>query len=222
MSTGDATPYAVAESLGIQFGAAEVLHGVDLEVLPGAQIAITGRSGSGKSTLLLVLAGLIAPSSGTVSWPGLAPEAARRRGEIGMVFQAPSLMPELTALENVTLPLRLRDVDVAAARTRALAALAEVGVADVADALPAQLSGGQQQRVAVARALAGRPRLVLADEPTGALDRVHAHQVVQALRDAVGATGGSLVLATHDPELAALLDRQVSVDDGHLALSGLR
>ncbi|MEP6759859.1 MAG: ABC transporter ATP-binding protein [Sporichthyaceae bacterium] len=216
------SPYVVAESLAIRFGATDVLQGVDLEVLPGAQIAISGRSGSGKSTLLLALAGLITPTRGMVSWPGLASESPLRRGQIGMVFQAPSLMPELTALENVTLPLRLRDVDVGAARARALAALVEVGVADVADALPAQLSGGQQQRVAVARALAGRHRLVLADEPTGALDREHAHHVVQALRDAVAAVGGALVLATHDPELAALLDQKISVDDGHLALAGLR
>lgn len=217
-----ASPCVVADSLGIRFGPTDVLRGLDLEVLPGAQIAISGRSGSGKSTLLLALAGLIAPSSGRVSWPGLSPEAPIRRGQIGMVFQAPSLMPELTALENVTLPLRLRDVDVDAARARALAALIEVGVADVADALPAQLSGGQQQRVSVARALAGRCRLVLADEPTGALDREHAHQVVQALRDAVAVTGGALVLATHDPELAALLDQQVAVDDGHVAVTGMR
>jgi ABC-type lipoprotein export system ATPase subunit len=139
-----------------------------------------------------------------------------------MVFQAPSLMPELTALENVTLPLRLRNVDVESARVRAFAALVEVGVADVAGALPAQLSGGQQQRVAVARALAGRHHLVLADEPTGALDRVHARLVVRSLRDAVAATGGALVLATHDPELAAMLDQRVAVDDGHLAGAGWR
>jgi putative ABC transport system ATP-binding protein len=216
------SPYVVADSLGMRFGTTDVLRGLDLEVRQGAQIAISGRSGSGKSTLLLALAGLITPSSGSVSWPGLAPEAARRRGQIGMVFQAPSLMPELTALENVTLPLRLRDVDVDTARARAGAALLEVGVADVADALPAQLSGGQQQRVAVARALAGRHRLVLADEPTGALDRVHARLVVRALRDAVAATGGALVLATHDPELAALLDQRIAVDDGNLAGTGRR
>jgi putative ABC transport system ATP-binding protein len=217
-----ASPYVVADSLGMRFGTTDVLRGLDLEVRQGAQIAISGRSGSGKSTLLLVLGGLITPSSGSVSWPGLAPEAARRREQIGMVFQAPSLMPELTALENVTLPLRLRDVHVDTARARAGAALLEVGVADVADALPAQLSGGQQQRVAVARALAGRHRLVLADEPTGALDRVHARLVVRALRDAVAATGGALVLATHDPELAALLDQRIAVDDGHLTGTGRR
>jgi ABC-type lipoprotein export system ATPase subunit len=215
-------PYVVADALGMRFGATDVLRGLDLEVHPGAQIAISGRSGSGKSTLLLALAGLIAPSSGTVSWPGLSPDVWWRRGQIGMVFQAPSLMPELTALENVTLPLRLRNVDVESARVRAFAALVEVGVADVAGALPAQLSGGQQQRVAVARALAGRHHLVLADEPTGALDRVHARLVVRSLRDAVAATGGALVLATHDPELAAMLDQRVAVDDGHLAGAGWR
>jgi ABC-type lipoprotein export system ATPase subunit len=140
-----------------------------------------------------------------------------------MVFQAPSLMPELSALENVTLPLRLRGIGAAEARASASAALVAMGVADAADALPAQLSGGQQQRVAIARALAGNHRLVLADEPTGALDRAHAHQAALALRDGVAATGGALVLATHDPELAAMLDHQLVVTpEGHLSRAGTR
>ena len=137
-----------------------------MEITPGSQVALTGRSGSGKTTLLLALAGLLTPTSGQVSWPGLHTDPHRRRAQIGMVFQAPSLMPELTARENVTLPLRLHDMDAAAASSAALAALTTVGIADAADALPAQLSGGQQQRVAIARALAGGHRLVLADEPT--------------------------------------------------------
>lgn len=204
----------LARSMGIQYGGCVILHDVDLEVEDGAHIALTGRSGSGKTTLLLVLAGLLRPSRGTVTWPGLSDSPATRRAEIGMVFQAPSLMPELTAIENVTLPLRLRGADVATARGESAKALAAVAAEDLVDALPAQLSGGQQQRVAIARALAGGHRLVLADEPTGALDRVHALEVAFALRDGVAATGGALILATHDPELADMFDHQLAVRDG--------
>ncbi len=212
-----------AESLGVRFGSTDVFRGVDLEIAPTTQLALTGRSGSGKTTLLLALAGLLAPTTGHVSWPGLDPDPHRRRAQIGMVFQAPSLMPELTAVENVTLPLRLRGTSVATAREAAMSALVALGVADAADALPAQLSGGQQQRIAIARALAGDHRLVLADEPTGALDRAHAHQVALALRDGVSAAGGALIIATHDPELAAMLDHQLAVTpDGHLTEAGVR
>jgi putative ABC transport system ATP-binding protein len=210
-------PVVRAESVGIRFGKVNVLSGLYLVVRPGAQIAVSGRSGSGKTTLLLTLAGLLAPLSGTVAWPGLAEDPRTRRAQIGMVFQAPSLMPELTALQNVTLPLRLAGVDIEAARTSSHSALADVDAADLADALPAQLSGGQQQRVAIARALAGGHRLVLADEPTGALDRAHGRQAALALRDGVAASGGSLVLATHDPELADMFDEQLTVLAGGLS-----
>lgn len=206
-----------AEAVGASYAKVEVLSDVDLVVDPGAHIAVTGRSGSGKSTLLLVLAGLLEPSRGVVTWPGLPADPRHRRAQIGMVFQAPSLMPELTALQNVTLPLRLRGMDVHAARGAAHRALTDVSGSDFADAHPAQLSGGQQQRVAIARVLAGRHRLVLADEPTGALDRVHARQVALALRDGVAASGGALLLATHDPELAEMFDQQLAIVDGNLA-----
>ncbi|MGI8535339.1 MAG: ABC transporter ATP-binding protein [Mycobacteriales bacterium] len=218
----DEQPLVSARSLGIRYGALEILRGVHLDVLAGTHLAVTGRSGSGKTTLLLVLAGLLPPSTGAVSWPGLAEAPGRRRAEIGMVFQAPSLMPELTALQNVTLPLRLRGADPESAGAAAVGALSSVRSDDLAEALPAQLSGGQQQRVAIARALAGRHRLVFADEPTGALDRAHAHEVALALRDGVAATGGALVLATHDPELASMFDEQLVVADGVLAGTGTR
>lgn len=206
-----------ARALGVRYGATSILHDIDLDVAAGSHIALTGRSGSGKTTLLLVLAGLLPPSDGTVAWPGLDADPRRRRGQIGMVFQAPSLMPELTALQNVTLPLRLRGVEREPAREQAMGALSHVAATDLADAMPAQLSGGQQQRVAIARALAGRHRLVLADEPTGALDRTHAHEAALALRDGVAATGGALLLATHDAELAAMFDQQLAVVDGTVA-----
>jgi ABC-type lipoprotein export system ATPase subunit len=206
------------QALGVRYGKVEILHDVDLEVAAGAHVSVMGRSGSGKTTLLLILAGLISPSRGTVTWPGLSQDARFRRAEIGMVFQAPSLMPELTALQNATLPLRLRGVARDESRVASLRALESVGAADVADALPAQLSGGQQQRVAIARALAGGHRLVLADEPTGALDRARAHEVALALRDGVAATGGGLILATHDPALAEMFDQQLTVLDGDLTV----
>lgn len=199
------------EALGVTYRATPVFDHVDLEIRTGSHTVVTGRSGSGKTTLLLVLAGLIVPSVGTVRWPGLSTDPRRRRAEIGMVFQAPSLMPELSAVENVTLPLRLRGTSVEESRREAREALDVVGGSDLADARPDQLSGGQQQRVAVARALAGKHRLVLADEPAGSLDRAHAHQVVDALRAAVASDGGALVLATHDDDLAAGFSEHVEL-----------
>lgn len=214
MTSTDLAPLVSASTVGVRYGATQILCDVDLDIAAGSHIALTGRSGSGKTTLLLVLAGLLAPTEGDVTWPGLSTDRTERRGQIGMVFQAPSLMPELTALQNVTLPLRLRGTDRQHAEAAALVALGHVRAADLADALPPQLSGGQQQRVAIARALAGGHRLVFADEPTGALDRAHAHEAALALRDGVAATGGALVLATHDPELAELFDQQLAVADG--------
>jgi ABC-type lipoprotein export system ATPase subunit len=214
MTSTDLAPLVSASTVGVRYGATQILRDVDLDIAAGSHIALTGRSGSGKTTLLLVLAGLLAPTEGDVTWPGLSADRTERRGQIGMVFQAPSLMPELTALQNVTLPLRLRGTDRQHAEAAALVALGHVRAADLADALPPQLSGGQQQRIAIARALAGGHRLVFADEPTGALDRAHAHEAALALRDGVAATGGALVLATHDPELAELFDQQLAVADG--------
>ena len=216
MISTDLVPLVSASSVGVRFDDTQILHDVDLDIAAGSHLALTGRSGSGKTTLLLVLAGLLPPSEGTVAWPRLAQDLATRRGQIGMVFQAPSLMPELTALQNVTLPLRLRGTDRRGAEAAAGVALGHVAAADLADALPSQLSGGQQQRIAIARALAGGHQLVFADEPTGALDRTHAHEAALALRDGVAATGGALVLATHDPELAELFDQQLAVTDGSI------
>lgn len=216
MTSTDLAPLVSAHSVGVRYGATQILQGVDLDIAAGSHVALTGRSGSGKTTLLLVLAGLLAPTEGDVAWPGLSADRTERRGQIGMVFQAPSLMPELTALQNITLPLRLRGADRQHAEAAALLALGHVRAADLAEALPPQLSGGQQQRVAIARALAGGHRLVFADEPTGALDRAHAHEAALALRDGVAATGGALVLATHDPELAELFDERLAVADGSI------
>ena len=207
-------PLVSVRSLGLSHGTRRILRDVDLDLEVGTQLALTGRSGSGKTTLLLVLAGLIRASEGRVSWPGLSPEPSVRRTEIAMVFQAPSLVAELTALENVSLPLRLAGTGRDSAAAASHEALQRLAADDLADALPAQLSGGQQQRVAIARALSGRYRLVLADEPTGALDRAHALEAALALRDAVAGAGGTLVLATHDLELSSLFTEQVAVTDG--------
>lgn len=204
-----------AREIGISYGGVEVFDGIDLDVAAGEELVITGRSGSGKTSLLLVLAGLIAPTRGTVVWPGLAEDQNHRRAQIAMVFQAPSLIPELTAVENVCLPLRLRGADRASALARALEALATVGLGQAqAQVLPNELSGGEQQRVSVARSLATEPRLLLADEPTGSLDRATGSGVVAALRETVAQYGSSLIVATHDDEIAELFGDHLAVEAG--------
>jgi putative ABC transport system ATP-binding protein len=200
------------------------LRAVTCRVTRGQRIAVTGESGSGKSTLLHVLGGLETPSSGVVSWPGLELRGDRPAG-VGVVFQAPSLLPMLDVADNVAVPLLLSDVPPARARQRALAALDLLGLADLADAAPDELSGGQGQRVALARVLAGEPALVLADEPTGQLDRRTAEHVLDVLLTTVNVLGAALVVSTHDPAVAARLDEQWSMADGRLDVpveSGLR
>jgi ABC-type lipoprotein export system ATPase subunit len=203
-----------ARGLGIAYGGVSVLEGLSLDIARQGELVISGRSGSGKTSLLLVLAGLIAPTRGTVAWPGLEPDDLLRRAQIAMVFQAPSLIPELTALENVCLPLRLRGTDRGGSTQAAIEALERVGLGDTqARVLPNELSGGEQQRVAVARSLATRPRLLLADEPSGSLDRSTAAVVVAALRETVARDGSSLVVATHDDEISAQFENHVAVED---------
>ncbi|HEV7208062.1 MAG TPA: ATP-binding cassette domain-containing protein [Mycobacteriales bacterium] len=219
VSIAGSGPLLVADDVAVGYRRTPLLESVSWTVAPGSETALTGRSGSGKSTLLLVLAGLLPPLTGVVRWPGLGVDASTRSGQIGLVFQAPSLLPELTATENVALPLRLRGSDRLDAEAAASAALAAVGLDGAAQALPGQLSGGQQQRVAIARVIAGSPRLVLADEPTGALDRGNAAAVLTVLRDAVRASGGALIVATHDEELAALLGDRAEVRDGQLLIN---
>jgi ABC-type lipoprotein export system ATPase subunit len=194
-----------ASSAGVAYGGRRVLGGVDLTVEAGEQWALTGRSGSGKTTLLLLLAGLLAPSTGRV-------HIRLDRHEIVYVPQAPSLMPELTGLQNASLGLRVRGVPPAEALDRARLQLRAVGLDDADDSLPDELSGGMQQRVALARALAVGPRLLLADEPTGALDSRTGQLVLDVLRSEVARTSAALVVATHDPSVAALFDRQLVLD----------
>lgn len=196
------------------------LIGVDLEVDAGELVAVMGPSGSGKSTLLNLAGGLDTPTSGTVHLDGepLATlderrRAAVRRRVVGFVFQELNLIPSLTAAENVSLPRELDGVRARAARAEALAALDEVGMLDVRDRFPDDLSGGQQQRVAIARALVGPRRVVLADEPTGALDSRTGEDVMRVLRARVDA-GAAGLLVTHEPRFAAWADRTVFLRDG--------
>lgn len=171
-------------------------------VLPGERIALMGPSGSGKSTLLHLLGGLDRPTSGNLSWPALGPCETLRPEKVGLVFQMPSLLPSLTVVENVEIPLLLGQESAAKARAAALAALEQIGLGFIAEKLPEELSGGQAQRVAVARALITQPKLLLADEPTGQLDHPTAQQLFDVLLAALEGTETALVVATHDQSVA--------------------
>jgi putative ABC transport system ATP-binding protein len=203
-------------------GATEVhaLRAVDLRVAPGELVAVMGPSGSGKSTLLTLAGGLDSPTSGAVLVEGIelaslsrTALAALRRRSIGYVFQDFNLVPALTAAENVALPRELDGDSSRAARRLATAALDEVGIGELADRFPDDMSGGQQQRVAIARALVGDRRLVLADEPTGALDSETGEAVLRLLRQRCDA-GASGVLVTHEARHAGWADRVVFLRDG--------
>jgi putative ABC transport system ATP-binding protein len=198
-----------------------ILHPLSLQVAQGQFLSIVGPSGSGKSTLLGLIAGLDAPSSGDVlidevNITRLGEDGlARLRGEkIGFVFQFFHLIPSLTAYENVAVPMEIAGV--ADPRSRARSLLEEVGLTGRAHHYPSQLSGGEQQRVALARALANNPRIVLADEPTGNLDTVNGRHIMELLRDVHRTRGTTLVLVTHDAELAALADAKLVLRDGRV------
>jgi len=205
---------------GVGEAAVHALRGVTLTVRPGELVAVMGPSGSGKSTLLNLAGGLDRPTRGEVSvegrqLPTLSKRqlAALRRRCIGYVFQDLNLLPSLTAVENVALPLELDGIAVRRARRTAVAALEEVGLAELGPRFPDEMSGGQQQRVAIARALIGERRLVLADEPTGALDSQTGEAVLRLLRARVDA-GAAGVLVTHEARHAAWADRVVFLRDG--------
>ena len=213
------------ESLEKSFGSAQtrqrVLSGVDLEVAPGARVAITGESGSGKSTLLHLIGLLDRPDAGEIRFDGEAVSglndagrARLRRERVGLVFQQFNLVPSLTVADNLTLQARLADRHDADWTTRLSDGL---GLSDYLKRYPEQLSGGQQQRVAIGRALAARPALVLADEPTGNLDEATSEEVLDLMLALSDETGASLIMATHSQQAAGRLDRRVHLTGGRLS-----
>jgi putative ABC transport system ATP-binding protein len=221
---GVATPAAVRlDAVRKEYGETTALDGVTLEIRAGEAVAVTGPSGCGKSTLLNMVAGLDRPTSGTVTVQGEdlgrldeTGLALFRRRRVGMVFQFFNLLDDLSALDNVALPAQLTGTPAAQARRRALELLEELGVAGRRNAHPAVLSGGERQRVAVARALVNRPVVLLADEPTGALDSRAAEQVMDLLLD-LNQIGQTLLLVTHDPAVAGCANRVVRLADGRVA-----
>ena len=219
--TSDREPLLAAVDLHKSFGPTHALDGAGMQIRAGEVVAVMGPSGSGKSTLLHCLAGIVRPDSGQVLYAGRELSAmsdrarsALRRTEFGFVFQFGQLVPELTCLENVALALRLGGVGRRSAQRRAAGWLDRLEVADVAGKRPGEVSGGQGQRVAVARALVSDPRVVFADEPTGALDSLNGERVMRLLTRAAKESRAAVVLVTHEPRVAAFSDREVVVRDG--------
>lgn len=221
MSSGPEGPALVrcldaARTYGAGSSATVALQPTSCVISASARIALVGPSGSGKSTLLHLMAGLDAPTLGTVDWPAIGSRDDLRSGAVGVVFQGPSLLPPLTVEENVALPLVLAGAGDADAHLRARIALDLLDLIDLADKLPEEISGGQAQRIAVARAIAGEPKLILADEPTGQLDRLNGAAVVDVLLAAADHTGAALLVSTHDMTVAERLPERWEMSDGRL------
>jgi putative ABC transport system ATP-binding protein len=224
---GHAGTMVVAEALTRDYPSGDsvihALRGIDLSVGRGELMAVKGRSGSGKTTLLNLLGGLDKPTSGRVLVDGMEVSGMTesqlvdfRRHTVAFIFQAFGLVPILSAAENVEIPLRLVRADPTVRDDRVMELLELVGLAERANHRPHELSGGEQQRVAIARALANRPKLLLADEPTGQLDSTTGHAIMATLRAVVRAEGVTAVVATHDPALLDLADRILEIQDGRI------
>ncbi|MFI9616294.1 ABC transporter ATP-binding protein [Streptomyces sp. NPDC052023] len=221
-------PLLAARDLTKAHGRTDALRGASVELLAGEILAVTGASGSGKSTLLHCLAGIVKPDGGAVSYGGervdRLPErrlSELRRTQFGVVFQFGQLIPELTALDNVALPLMLGGTGRAQAQDRAGEWLERFGMGGQGDLRPGELSGGQAQRAALARALVTGPKVVFADEPTGALDSLASEQVMTVLARTARETGTSVLLITHDAQVAAYADREVRLSDGVVVAAGV-
>jgi ABC-type lipoprotein export system ATPase subunit len=211
----------IAEAVSRRYGRSEVLHDVSFSIDPGELVALTGPSGSGKTTLLQLIGSLDRPTRGRilvddVNVGELRRPALFRRSTVGFVFQLHYLLPALSAQQNVELPLAAAHISRRERAERARALLGEVGLADRADDLPSELSGGERQRVAIARALANEPPLILADEPTGALDTAASAQVWRLLSDVRSRRGATVIIASHDVTLGEHVDRSLHVVDGRV------
>lgn len=211
----------VSRTYGTGDRAVVAVHDVTCTVTERSRIALTGPSGSGKTTLLQLMGGLDTPTTGSIAWPGLGGAPHDDQSRVGIVFQGESLVPSLTALENVALPLVLRGVRHAEALAEARVAMQRLGLESFAGQLPDELSGGQAQRTSVARVLTMSPRLILADEPTGRLDQVSGAQVVDVLLAVAEELGSGLVVTTHDPHVAGRLGEEWRMRDGALAVAEL-
>ncbi|WP_317445140.1 ABC transporter ATP-binding protein [Streptomyces collinus] len=211
----------VAQDLRKAYGPTLALDGAGFSIHPGEVVAVMGPSGSGKSTLLHCLAGIVRPDSGSITYAGRelatmsdTERSALRRSDFGFVFQFGQLVPELTCVENVALPLRLNGTPRKAAEKAALGWMERLEVDDLRGKRPGEVSGGQGQRVAVARSLVTGPRVLFADEPTGALDSLNGERVMELLTDAARSTDAAVVLVTHEARVAAYSDREIVVRDG--------
>jgi putative ABC transport system ATP-binding protein len=224
----DDQPFLACNDLHKKFGQTTALAGASFTMKAGEIVTLMGPSGSGKSTLMHCLAGVTRPDSGQVTYLGHdttkmtdGQSSALRRREFGFIFQFGQLVPELTCIENVALPLRLDGVKGKEAKRRAVEWLGKLEVADVASKTPGEISGGQGQRVAVARSLVTGPRLVFADEPTGALDSLNGEKVMQLLTETARENNVGILLVTHEPRVAAYSDREVVIRDGKTKTSEL-
>lgn len=227
-TSSDLVARGLTQTYGSGLSAAHALIDVELTIAAGESVAIMGPSGSGKTTLLHCLAGILRPTAGSVTWRGAdlttlsdARRTVLRRKDFGFVFQSGRLLPELPAVENVALPLMLAGTSRRDACAVASRWIDHLGLPGLQDRRPGELSGGQAQRVAIARALVGAPGAVFADEPTGALDRATGHDTMQVLTESTRAAGATLVVVTHDPEVARWCSRTIQMQDGRITTEAM-